>query len=96
MIIEKNVQGSTVEMKLEGWLDTQSSPMPEEAVNALDDSAADLVPDFTKLEYVSSAGLRQIVAAYKKMNGNLTLRNVSSEIMEIIKMTGVDKRLKFD
>ena len=96
MIIEKNVQGSTVEMKLEGWLDTQSSPMLEEAVNALDDSAADLVLDFTKLEYVSSAGLRQIVAAYKKMNGNLTLRNVSSEIMEIIKMTGVDKRLKFD
>ena len=96
MIIEKNVQGPTVEMKLEGWLDTQSAPMLEEAVNTLDESVTDLILDFTKLEYVSSAGLRQIVAAYKKMNGNMTLRNVSADIMEIIKMTGVDKRMKFD
>ena len=96
MIIEKNVQGPTVEMKLEGWLDTQSAPMIEEAVNTLDESVTDLILDFTKLEYVSSAGLRQIVAAYKKMNGNMTLRNVSADIMEIIKMTGVDKRMKFD
>lgn len=96
MIIEKNVQDKTVEMKLEGWLDTQSAPLLEEAVNELDGSAANLVLDFTKLEYISSAGLRQVVAAYKKMNGNMTLRNVSSEILEIFKMTGVDKRIKFE
>ena len=46
-----------------------------------------------KLEYISSAGLRLIVAAYKKMNGALTLRNVSGEIMSVIKMTGLDKRI---
>ena len=96
MIIEKNVQGTTMEMKLDGWLDTQSSPMLAEAVNALDGSITNLVLDFTKLEYVSSAGLRQIVSAYKKMNGNMTLRNVSDEIMEVIRMTGLDKRIKFD
>ena len=96
MTIEKNVQGTTVEMKLNGWLDTQSAPILEEAVNGLDGSAENLVLDFSGLEYVSSAGLRQIVAAYKKMNGNMTLRNVSDEIMEVIKMTGVDKRMKFD
>ena len=95
MIIEKNVQGTTVELKLDGWLDTQSAPMLEEAVNALDGSVADLVLDFSKLEYVSSAGLRQIVAAYKKMNGSMTLRNVSAEVMDVIKMTGLDKRMKF-
>ena len=96
MTIEKNVQGTTMEMKLDGWLDTQSSPILADAVNALDGSTTNLILDFTKLEYVSSAGLRQIVAAYKKMNGNMTLRNVSDEIMEVIRMTGLDKRIKFD
>ncbi len=96
MNIEKNTQGTTVELKLDGWLDTQSAPMLEEAVNTLDGSTADLILDFSKLEYVSSAGLRQIVAAYKKMNGNMILRNVSAEIMEVIKMTGLDKRMKFE
>ena len=96
MTIEKNVQGTTMEMKLDGWLDTQSSPILADAVNALDGSTTNLILDFTKLECVSSAGLRQIVAAYKKMNGNMTLRNVSDEIMEVIRMTGLDKRIKFD
>lgn len=96
MIIDNNVKGTTAEMKLNGWLDTQSAPMLAEAVEALDGSITALVLDFTKLEYISSAGLRQIVAAYKRMNGNMTLRNVSDEIMEVIRMTGLDKRIKFD
>lgn len=96
MTVEKNVQGNTVELKLAGWLDTQSAPVLEAEVNALGGSAASLVLDCGDLEYISSAGLRQIVAAYKMMNGNMTLRNVPGEIMDIIRMTGVDKRMKFE
>ena len=96
MTIEKSVQGSTVELKLIGWLDTQTAPQLEVEVNALDDSTTDLVLDCTELEYISSAGLRQIVAAFRKMDGAMTLRNVSGEIMGIIKMTGIDKRMKFE
>jgi anti-anti-sigma factor len=96
MTIEMKSQGTTVEMKLTGWLDTQSAPMLEEEVNALDSSVTGLILDCAGLEYLSSAGLRQLVAMYKKMNGNLTLRNVSDEIMNVIRITGLDKRMKFE
>ncbi|MBR2278377.1 MAG: STAS domain-containing protein, partial [Eubacterium sp.] len=50
-----------------------------------------LVIDCEELEYVSSAGLRQLVAAHTKMKGNLELNNVSAEIMYVLKTTGLDK-----
>lgn len=96
MTIEKNTQGNTVELKLNGWLDTQTTPLLEAEVNALDADVTALTLDFADLEYISSAGLRQIVAAYKKMKGALTLRHVSDEIMHVIGMTGLDKRIKFE
>ncbi len=96
MTIEKTVRGNTVELKLSGWLDTQTTPLLETEVNALDADVTALTLDFADLEYISSAGLRQIVAAYKKMKGALTLRHVSDEIMNVISMTGLDKRMKFE
>ncbi|MBR4501084.1 MAG: STAS domain-containing protein [Clostridia bacterium] len=96
MTIEKNVLGNTVELKLSGWLDTQTTPQLEAEVNALDEDVSALALDFADLEYISSAGLRQIVAAYKKMKGALTLRHVSDEIMNVISMTGLDKRIKIE
>ena len=96
MTIEKITHGSTVELTLSGWLDTQTAPLLEAEVHALDADVTALTLDFTELEYISSAGLRQIVAAYKKMKGALTLRHVSDEIMNVISMTGLDKRMKFE
>ena len=49
--------------------------------------------DLEKLEYISSSGLRQFVAAYKKLRNKLVFRNVSDNIMGILKTTGLDKRL---
>ena len=95
MTIEKNRQGDCLELKLIGWLDTVTSPMLDEELNALDETVTSLVFDCGELEYISSAGLREIVAAYKKMNGDLTLKNVSEDIMNVIRMTGLDKRMKF-
>ena len=95
MTIEKKITENEAELKLTGWLDTQSAPMLEEALNGLGSDITGLTLDFADLEYVSSAGLRQIVAAYKKMKGALTLKNVSEEIMGVIRMTGLDRRLKF-
>ena len=94
MTIEKKTSGSCVELKLSGWLDTMTSPELGEAVNALDDSVKELVLDCEELEYISSAGLRQLVAANKKMNDNMTLRNVSEEIMSVISIAGFDNRMK--
>ena len=94
MTIEKTVNGTTAEWKPIGWLDLQNAPAMEAELNALDPGITVLVIDCAGLEYISSAGLRQLVAAYKKMNGELTLKNVSDEIMNVISMTGLDKRLK--
>ena len=96
MTIEKSTHGNTVELKLSGWLDTQTTPQLETEVNALDADVTALTLDFAELEYISSAGLRQIVAAYKKMKGALTLHHVSDEIMNVISMTGLDKRIKIE
>lgn len=96
MTIEKKITGNKAEFILDGWLDTQTAPMLEEALNNLEPDVDSLWLDFAGLEYISSAGLRQIVAAYKKMNGALTLRNVSDEVKGVIKMTGLDRRLRFE
>ena len=96
MTIEKNVQGSTEELRLSGWLDTQSCPLLEKEISLLEEDISTLVFDCSGLEYISSGGLRLIVAAYKQMKGALTLRHVSDEIMGVIRMTGLDKRLNFE
>lgn len=96
MTIEKNVQGNTMVMKLTGWLDTQAAMTLEEEIEGLDPNTEKLILDFSELEYISSSGLREIVAAYKKLNGNLLLRNVSDEIMDVIKITGVVRKIKFE
>lgn len=96
MTIEKIVNGNTAELKLNGWLDTQTAPELEAELRSLEPEITALVLDFSELDYISSAGLRLIVAAYKKMNGELTLRNVSEEIMSVIRMTGLDKRMRFE
>lgn len=96
MAVEKITNGTEAVLKVSGWLDTQSSPELEKAVAELDGNTETLVFDFEKLEYISSAGLRQIVAAHKKMNGKLTLRNVQSDIMSVLTMAGFDKRLHIE
>lgn len=92
MKIETTVSGQTATIRLEGWLDTQTAPELGQAVEALDNNVTDIVLEFEKLEYISSAGLRQIVAIYKKAH-SLIICHVSSEIMDVFKMTGFDKRL---
>ena len=49
-----------------------------------------------KLEYTSSAGIRQNVAIHKQMKGALTLRNVTPEVKAVLQMIGLDKRLHIE
>ena len=101
MTIEKTISGNTAELKLSGWLDTKTVPELEAALNELEPGINALVLDMEHLdmehlEYISSAGLRQIVAAYKYMKGALTICHASGEIRNVLKMTGLDKRLKIE
>lgn len=87
---------SVMLLYLEGWMDTSNAPLLAQALNELDDGVEQLVLDMAKLEYTSSAGIRQIVAIHKQMNGALTLRHVTPEIAAVLHMIGVDKKLHIE
>ena len=86
--IEK-VDNSTV-FKLEGRLDTVTAPELENAINNEGEALKNLVLDFGGINYISSAGLRVLLGAQKKMQkiGSMKVRNVCEDVMEVFEMTG--------
>ena len=90
MDIIKNVNGSALNIALSGRLDTITAPdLDKELKDSLPGVEA-LSFDFSKLEYISSAGLRVLLSAQKVMNkqGSMTLTNVNDSILEVFEMTG--------
>ncbi|MCR5832167.1 MAG: STAS domain-containing protein [Lachnospiraceae bacterium] len=88
--IEKKVEGSKIEIALEGRLDTTTAPELEEVVKAELSGKDSLVFDLAGLEYISSAGLRVLLSAQKIMNnqGSMVVKNTSEEVNEIFEVTG--------
>ncbi|EID84239.1 Anti-anti-sigma regulatory factor (antagonist of anti-sigma factor) [Treponema sp. JC4] len=66
MTITKNLEGEKLTIALEGRLDTVTSPDLESELKTALEGAKELIMDFTKLEYISSAGLRVLLSAHKK------------------------------
>lgn len=89
MTIAKTREGGKLTLTLEGRLDTTTAPQLEAEAKRLD-GVTELVLDFEKLEYLSSAGLRVILAAQKTMNrqGTMVIRQVNETIMEVFEVTG--------
>ena len=88
--INKKADGGTLTVVLEGRLDTITSPdLETELKNSLD-GVTELVMDFEKLEYISSAGLRVLLSAQKQMarQGSMKLVHVGEIIMEVFEVTG--------
>ncbi len=98
MEVKVENKGNEVAMKIEGRLDTMSAPQLEEKITALGEDVADLVLDIAGLEYISSAGLRVLLSAQKKMNkqGTMKVTNAKSEVMEIFEMTGFSEILTIE
>ena len=94
--IEKN--GEMLTLKIEGRLDTTTAPELEKTINEQSEGIKDLVMDMEKLEYISSAGLRVLLAAQKKMNkiGTMKLTHVCDAVMEVFEMTGFSDILVFE
>ena len=93
MNITTTLEDTRAIISLDGWLDTAAAPQLGEELDALPPEVSELELDLGKLEYITSAGLRQLVAAHKKLSGNLTLTNVSAEVRQVLHMAGFDKRL---
>lgn len=90
MNIIKNKDGSKLALALEGRLDTTTAPQLEAELKASMDGVTELDMDFEKLEYLSSAGLRVLLAAQKVMNkqGKMTIHHVNETIHEVFEVTG--------
>lgn len=90
MTIEKNLNGSELNVSVAGRLDTTTAPELETVLKESYDGIEKLVLDFTALEYLSSAGLRVLLSAQKTMNkqGEMIIRNVNETINEIFEVTG--------
>ena len=88
--ISKTVENEKAVIALEGRLDTVTAPELESEIKDLTDKITELVLDFEKLDYISSAGLRVLLSAQKSMskNGSVRITGVSETIMEIFDVTG--------
>ena len=88
--INKTIENGKAALSLEGRLDTVTSPALEAELKTALDGVSELTMDFEKLEYISSAGLRVLLAAQKEMNkrGVMKLTHVGETIMEIFEVTG--------
>ena len=86
--IKKNARQITIEVV--GRLDTITAPVLEQTINDNISDISILVLDFAGLEYISSAGLRVLLGAQKKMKqiGVMKLINVCDEVMDVLEMTG--------
>lgn len=77
-------------IQLAGRLDTTTAPALDKTINEDVADAKQLVLNLKKLEYISSAGLRVLLGAQKKMQkiGSMKVTNVCEEVMEVFEMTG--------
>lgn len=90
MNITKKRDGNSMILTLEGRLDTTTAPQLEEVISKELDGIESITMDFKQLDYLSSAGLRVILAVQKKMNkqGEMVIRHVNETIMEVFEVTG--------
>ena len=90
MTIEKKENGTALEIALEGRLDTMTAPELEAELNQSLGSAESLTLDFSKLEYISSAGLRVLLSAHKAFagKGGMKVIHANEIVNEVFEVTG--------
>lgn len=90
MTVEKLQNGSCVTLKAEGRIDATTAPELENAVSALPETISELIIDFERVTYISSAGLRVLLSAHKAMaeKGEMKITGVNADIAEIFNVTG--------
>ena len=85
-----------VTLEITGRLDTTTAPNLEAVINEISEDTKELVFDMGDLEYISSAGIRVLLAAYKKMNinqGIMRIEKANDTVLEVFEMTGLSSML---
>ena len=83
--------GSILTVKPEGRIDTKTSPILESDIQKYIDSTDNIILDFTNVEYISSGGMRVLLALHKRLKkkgGTLKVINVKDSIYDIFKLVG--------
>ena len=90
MTIEIKKTADETVIQIEGRLDTVTAPVLDKTINEDIGDAKNLVLDVKGMEYISSAGLRVLLSAQKKMQkiGSMKVVHVCAEVMEVFEMTG--------
>lgn len=90
MTIDKTQNGTALTLSLAGRLDTTTAPQLEAELKKSIDAVTLLTLDFSALEYISSAGLRVLLAAQKVMNkqGTMEIHHVNATIADVFEVTG--------
>ena len=90
MKIEKTQNEQNLVIALEGRLDTTTAPQLEEEIKDSLGNITDLVIDLDKLEYISSAGLRVLLSAYRtiRTKGSMKVINANELVQEVFEVTG--------
>ena len=88
MKIDFNKNNGNLNVALEGRLDTTTAPEFESFLRTNYDGTGSIIIDCKKLAYISSAGLRVLLAAQKRTKGSMKLTNVCELVMEVFEMTG--------
>ena len=91
MEIVKNIEGAKAVFAVKGNLDTVTSPSLQKEIDAIDPAVKELTFDFSALDYISSAGLRVLLTANKKMlaaGGAMTIAGANESVKEVFDMTG--------
>ena len=99
MNIEKKYNEKELTLSVGGRIDTITSQDLETEINAEMGNFDSLIMDFTGLEYISSAGLRVLIATQKKLKADnipFVIKNVNDTVSEIFRMSGFDKILKIE
>jgi len=94
MTIEKKTEGTTLTVMPEGHIDTVTSPELEHAL--VFDGITELVFDFAKVDYISSAGLRVLVRAKKRLpGGRLIVAHATKIVREVFDVVGFADAFEF-
>lgn len=95
--VRQERKGGVLILRISGRLDALSSEETERAVTKLITNGEHLILfDFTGVDYLSSAGMRMLLSAYKKLksvSGKMAVCSVGDGVMDILKMSGFDEIL---
>jgi len=96
--VKEEKKGDVLVLKFKGRLDAISSPAAEKKVfESINNGQTKLLLDFTGVDYLSSAGMRMLLSITKKLkalSGKLVVCSITTNVMDVLKMSGFDHVLE--